>query len=569
MTDEVIAHDVDVVVVGTGAGGLLTALRCHDLGLKVLVIEKSHYVGGTSALSGGGFWAPGNHLMGENAGKDREEASKYLRHIMNVDELDDRLESFLDAAPQMVRYLTDIGMEPAVFPSLPDYRPNVPGSVMSGRGLYMAEMDAAELGDDLRHLREPAATWKIFNRYVITMEDGFLLATQTRGWKRRILSLFARYWLDVPWRLRTRRDRRLTLGNALVGRLLVGIRKRGIRIERNLGLVRLINDRDHITGVVAVRDGVEHEIHARRGVVLATGGFEHNQVMRDAHLPVPTSAAWSLTPGSNTGDGIRAAQAVGAQTELLDLAWWIPVVSLPLVEAPDKVAAHIIFRQPHMVIVNRKGDRFTNEATPYDCFSIDQINDHLATGGTVPAWGIFDANFRKKYTCGNILPSFVTPDSALPKAWWDSYIYRADTIEALAEKIGLDPSKLQGVITRTNGFAAAGVDPEFGRGSSAFDRLVCGDPRLKPNAALGPINKGPYYAIRIDLGDMGTKGGLRIDKHARVVRKDSTPIDGLYATGNTTGTIFNRAYPGSGSTLGPAMTFAFIAANHMANHATN
>jgi 3-oxosteroid 1-dehydrogenase len=303
-------------------------------------------------------------------------------------------------------------------------------------------------------------------------------------------------------------------------------------------------------------------------VILATGGFEHNQVMRDANLPVPTSTTWSLTPGSNTGDGIRAAQSVGASVELLDQAWWFPVVTLPLIEAPDRVMAHILFRLPHMVIVNRNGDRFTNEAAAYDRFGADMIQDQIKTGANVPAWMIFDATFRTKYTCGSIMPSIVMPDALLPSAWWDSYIYRASTVEELAEKIGLSPTKLGGVVGRMNDYAAAGADPEFGRGSTDFDRIMAGDPNLKPNPALGPINKAPFYAVRVDLGDLGTKGGVRIDKHARVLDGDAHPIEGLYATGNTTGAVFGHAYPGAGATLGPAMTFGFIAANDLNAPAT-
>jgi 3-oxosteroid 1-dehydrogenase len=286
--------------------------------------------------------------------------------------------------------------------------------------------------------------------------------------------------------------------------------------------------------------------------------------MRDAHHPIRTSTAWSMTPGSNTGDGIRAGQAIGAQAELLEEAWWFPVIQLPLIEAPDKMAACIIYRLPHMVCVNRLGDRFTNEACAYDRFGRDMIRNQIETGANAPAWMIFDATFRAKYTCGTIMPSSVMPDRWLPPAWWDAYLYRAPTVAELARKIEIDPAKLESVVQRINDYAASGVDPEFGRGSTEFDRMMAGDPRVKPNPALGPIDRAPFYAVRIELGDLGTKGGLRVDEQARVVATDGQPIPGLYAAGNCTGSIFGRAYPGPGGTLGPAMTFGYIAANSIA-----
>lgn len=554
--------DYDVIVVGTGAGGLLAAVRCHDLGLKVLVIEKSHYVGGTSALSGGGFWVPFNHLM--DSGDDRETAAAYLRAIMGADTTDERVSAFLDNGPAMVRYLEQAGMRPAVFPLLPDYFSEIAGAKLGGRGLYFPDMDAARLGDALDHMREPATTWKLFNRYTIDMADGALLASRGRGWIRRTIHIVARYWLNIPWRLKTRRDRRLTLGNALIGNLLVAARERGIRIERNLGLVRLTRDGGAVTGVTAKRDGIEHRLTAARGVILATGGFEHNQAMRDQYLPVPTSTTSSLTPGSNTGDSILAGRAIGADTEWLDQGWWFPVVQLPLLEAPDKLMAHILFRMPHMVCVNRLTERFTNESAAYDRFGRDMIRDQIRTGANTPCWMIFDATFRAKYMCGSIMPSLVMPDRMVPAAWWDAYIYRAPSVAELATKICLDPVKLEGVVRRMNNYAAAGADPEFGRGGTDFDRIMASDPRVKPNPALGPIDRPPFYAVRVDLGDLGTKGGLRIDQHARVLSPDGTAIPGLYAAGNCTGSIFGHAYPGPGGTLGPAMTFAYIAANDIA-----
>jgi 3-oxosteroid 1-dehydrogenase len=220
-------------------------------------------------------------------------------------------------------------------------------------------------------------------------------------------------------------------------------------------------------------------------------------------------------------------------------------------------------RHPNSIMVNRTGERFANESCSYDQFGIAVVADQRRTGANAPCWMIFDANYRSKYACGGILPNIVMPDRKIPQHWWDQYIYRAGAIGELADKIGIPAARLEETVRQFNGYAANGVDTLFGRGNSQYDRHF-GDPSVKPNPCLGPVDRAPFYAVRIELGDLGSKGGLKANAHAQVVNRHDDPIVGLYAVGNSSGCAFGDCYPGAGGTLGPAMTFGFVAVNHIA-----
>jgi 3-oxosteroid 1-dehydrogenase len=406
----------------------------------------------------------------------------------------------------------------------------------------------------------------MFNRYAVDLRQSFALSQRRSGWQWVAAKILLKYWLDVRWRMKTRRDRRATMGAALIAGLRRELNRRGVPVFLNTGLERLEVVEGRVVGVGLSSSRTPAYLRAH-AVVLAAGGFEQNQAMRDRCMRVPTEAKWSLTPpGANTGDAIRAGEAIGAATEFMDCAWWAPSMQLPSRDVPNVDVTHPMFfdhRHPHSVCVNRLGSRFVNESCSYDRFGIAMLDDHRRTGANVPCWMIFDATYRAKYACGGIMPSPVTPDRKIPPDWWDNYLYRADSIEALAEKLGLESGRLARVIGEMNGYAAAGVDLEYGRGGEVYDRYF-GDARVSPNPCLGPIDEPPYYAIRIDLGDLGTKGGLKADEHARVLDRQGDPIPGLYAAGNSSASVFGNCYPGSGGTLGPALTFAFIAANNIA-----
>ncbi len=371
----------------------------------------------------------------------------------------------------------------------------------------------------------------------------------------------ARYWLDLPWRFRSKRDRRLTLGTSLVGSLRRSMIDRGIPLWLETPLESLVADGRRVTGVEAIQHGRIVRIRANRGVILAAGGFEHNQEMRDLYLPKPTQAQWTVTPPANTGDAIRAGHKLGAKLDLMDWAWWAPTVFVAGREG--RRAVFVERALPGCVMVNRAGQRFVDEAAPYQDIVTAMFADQEKTGANMPAWLIFDATFRRKYPIGPLLPGMIRPDSSLPANWADKVYFKADSLEALAKRIGVDPTGLADSVRRMNEYAKSGIDAQFGKGANGFDRYY-GDRNVKPNPCLGPIDKPPFYAMRIDPGDIGTKGGLLTDEFARVLREDGQPIAGLYATGNTSAAVMGPSYPGAGSTIGPAMTFGFVAAHHLA-----
>jgi 3-oxosteroid 1-dehydrogenase len=426
------------------------------------------------------------------------------------------------------------------------------------------------LGEAFWYLREPSLAFRLLNRYSLDLTESFTLSARPPGWRRIAARILIRYWCDLGWRLKTGRDRRLTMGNALIGSLCKAMLERGVPVALRTSLTGLLVEDGRVSSVEVLHNEQPISVKARRAVVLSAGGIEQSQALRDRYMPVPTRVAWSLTPKEgNSGDALIAAQAAGAATEFLDCAWWAPSMQLPSIEDSNVDVTHQMFfdhRHPNSVCVNRLGRRFVNESCPYDLFGIAMIEDQRRTGANTPCWFVFDADYRSKYTAGGILPSTVTPDRRIPQEWWDTYIYRADSIAELAAKIGIDPEALTNTVENMNRFARSGVDDEFGRGSGAYDRYF-GDPRSQPNPCLGSIERPPYYAVRIDLGDLGSKGGLKADAAARVLRDDGSTIEGLYAVGNSAGSPFGDCYPGSGGTLGPATVFAFVAANDIANRA--
>ena len=558
----IIGEAYDVVVVGSGAAGMLAAIRLSDEGLRPIVVEKSPYYGGTSAISGGEFWIPGNHLM-EIEDSDAL-VTTYLNTISGGEIRPDLLGRYLTAGRAMARYLEKIGIKLEPHTGTPDYFSEYP-SAIGDRSLTVVPFDGAKaLGDELFKMREASPLFTFMNRYAMTANEGGTLALRLPGWRSVLMRLLASYWLDIPRRLKTRRDRRLTLGGALVGSLRKAMIERSIPLMLNTELVELTTSEGTVTGGAFRHLGQNCLLQARCAVILATGGFEHNQTMRDRYFPFPTRSESSMAPGTNTGDGIRAAAAVGADTELLDQANWWPTTLLPNGVA-NSLTAHFVFRNPHSICVNRLGRRFLDESCSYDRFGRAMIEEHRKTGAGIPAWIIFDAECRRRYLCGGLLPGRIKPDESLPLEWWDTYVFRAETLAELASKIDVDQANLIESVKQINEYAASGVDPDFGRGNHAYDRILGGgDPSIHPNPCLAPLSKSPFYAMRINLGDLGTKGGLRTDANGQVLASQGSPIKGLYAVGNTTASVFRRCYPGPGTTLGPAMTFAFESAGHIA-----
>jgi len=559
----------DLIVVGSGAAGAMAALRGADLGLSVLIVEKAHQFGGTSATSGGVMWVPGHGLDGDQ-GDSAAEALRYLRSVIGVPVDAERLVAYVDRAPEMLRFLKDSGV-PVMAAAWPDYFPEAPGA-RADRSIICPTFDGRQLGDDRYPLmRAQYGRFTLFRRYAMDLGQTFALMMQQRGWRWTAAKMIARYWLDIGTRRLSARDRRFTQGAGLMGALYQQLFARAVELRLETALEELTLGADgRVSGITVRRFGQVQQIAAHHGVVLAAGGFEWNQALRERFYPVPGLARHSSTPEEgNRGDALIAAEAIGASLAHTDQGWWIPTMTLP---APGAANFHEIHQaafdvgRPWSVCVNRLGLRFVNEATGYDRFGQAMVADQVKTGANMPCWLIFDAKFRAKFSAGGLIPTVHTPDHRIPGHWWDHYVFRAGSIEELARKINIAPQALSETVQVMNGYAQTGVDPEFGRGGNIYDRFF-GDPGVTPNPNLGPIDTAPFYAVPINNGDLGTKGGLRCDAQARVLDGGGRPIPHLYAAGNCAASPFGDCYPGAGATIGPALTFGFVAAEDIASRA--
>lgn len=544
-------HTRDFVVVGSGGGGMTAALSAADSGLDTLVVEKGAMYGGTTGISGGGIWIPNNPTLRARGHDDsRESIRRYLDLLTDGRVPAARLDAFVDHGPAAMELLgRSKWMRFFWTKGYADYHPELEGGRPLGRSIEAVPFDTRALGEDEEHqrpnsLKGPLGLW-------VTSRDYHDLAMVKRTWRGRRASLVA------AWRVSSnvvRRRHMSTGGRALVARLRMALKDAGIPLWLRTPMTSLVTEDGRVTGVVVEREGRQVRIRARHGVLLATGGFDHNQELRDRYLPEGGTDNRSAGAQENTGDGILAGQQLGAALDFMDDAWWMPSVRHPSGATVPLVSERCI---PPSVIVGPEGRRFTNESSPYVNFVHDQLE-----GRHVPAWFVMDAKARARYPFAQILPGM-----PFPKEFYETgMVHRATTIDALATAIGAPPAELTATVERFNGFARTGHDTDFGRGDSAHDRYY-GDPTLK-NPNLDVIDKAPYYAVRIDVGDLGTKGGLVCDEHSRVLREDGSAVAGLYATGNTSASVMGHEYAGPGATIGPAIVFGHIAARHAAAHAT-
>lgn len=554
----------DLVVVGSGAGAMLGAVRAADEGLSVLVVEKSEFVGGTSAISGGGIWVPCNDDMPRAGLRDSIDAAfRYMKTCVRGLASDDRVLAYVESARTLARYLGEIGVPYRCVPLYSDYYPTLEGGRPGGRTMDAVPFNARKLGlEALQTLRPANPGQLVFGRVEMTaFEAHSMLAREFKG-MLMLAWIMLRYFLDYPWRSKTARDRRLTGGHALLGGLYWAARQRGIPIWCKSPMKSLVAESGRVAGVVVSREGSDVTVRARKAVLLAAGGFERNQQMREQYLPKPTNQAWTATPPNcNTGDAIRAGAEVGGALKLMDLAWGTPTMEVP---REEKFRGIFVERSlPGCMVVNAQGERFVNESGPYPEFQQAMLANHAKSGGAVPAWFVFDADFRSRYPIGPLMPSKAVPDSKLRPNWLSTVYWKADTLEALAAQIGVDPKGLVASAAKMTEYARTGKDLDFDRGGNSFDRYYS-DPHVRPNPNLAPIAKPPFYAIKLLPGDIGTKGGLLTDRDARVLDAQGAPIKGLYCVGNNAASVMGPSYPGAGATIGPAMTFAYRAIAHMA-----
>jgi 3-oxosteroid 1-dehydrogenase len=542
----------DVVVVGSGAAGMTAALTAAHRGLAVLVVEKAGRFGGSTARSGGGVWVPNNEVLRRAGVPDTPElAADYLAHLLGDTVPEARRRAVLEHGPAMLELVrAHTPLEFAWVPGYADYYPEAPGGMPQGRSIEPKPLNAAVLGAELAHLNPPylasagglaitAADYKWLN----------LIARHPRG-PLRAGRVFGRRLLDA-----LRRRRTLTMGQALAAGLRAGLAARGVPVWLDTPLVDLVRDSERITGVRVRRGGAEEVVPARLGVIVASGGFEHNAAMRTKYQRGPIGTEWSTGAAENTGDGIEAGQRAGADVDLMDDAWWGP--SIPLTRGPYFCLAERAL--PGSILVNAAAERFVNEAVPYVDAVHAMYDGHARGVDHIPCWLIVDQRYRNRYPFAGLRPR-----QPFPKRWYRAgAVYSADTLDRLATAIGLPADALRATVDEFNAFARTGRDERFGRGDSAYDRYY-GDPRQRPNPCLAPLELAPYHAVRIVPGDLGTKGGLRVDERSRVLRADGSPIAGLYAAGNASASVMSRTYAGAGATIGPAMTGGYLAALDLA-----
>ncbi len=543
----------DVVIVGSGAAGMTAGLTAARHGLRAVVVEKARRFGGSTARSGGGVWIPNNDALRRDGVRDTaEDARAYLAHIVGDAVADDRQQAFLDHGPAM---LSDVLRESPLrmrwVPGYADYYPEAPGGRGGGRSVEPAVLDGRVLGEHLGELERDYV--RSPRNLVITQADfrklNLLMRRPTSA--LRALRVGIRwFWGNITGK------RLLARGQALAAGLRVGLRDAGVPLWLDTPMLDLDqNASGRVTGIVVERDGERTTLHARLGVVLTAGGFERDDTMRKQYQRPPIGTEWTVGAKANTGDAIRAGQQAGAAVDLMDDAWWGP--SVPLSGGPWFCLAERTL--PGCLMVNGEGRRFVNEAAPY----IDAVHAMYGEGDgparNMPTWLILDQRYRNRYVFAGL-----GPRQSFPGRWRKvGAVHTARTLDSLADKIGLPPGDLRATVEQFNAFARTGEDTEFGRGDSVYDRYY-GDPTVRPNPCLAELRVPPFHAVRIVPGDLGTKGGLVTDVDARVLREDASTIPGLYAAGNTSSAVMGHTYAGPGATLGPAMTFAHLAVEHLA-----
>ncbi len=554
----------DVVVVGSGAAGMVAALTAAHQGLSTVVVEKAPHYGGSTARSGGGVWIPNNEVLKRDGVKDTAaEARKYLHAIIGDVVPAEKIDTYLDRSPEMLSFvLKNSPLKLCWVPEYSDYYPETPGGKATGRSVEPKPFNAKKLGPDEKGLEPPYG--KVPLNMVVLQQD-YVRLNQLKRHPRGVLRSI-KVGVRSVWANATGKNL-VGMGRALIAPLRIGLQKAGVPVLLNTALTDLYVEDGVVRGIYVVGSGDSAGaeptlIRARKGVILGSGGFEHNQEMRTKYQRQPITTEWTVGAVANTGDGIVAAEKLGAALELMEDSWWGPTV--PLVDAPWFALSER--NSPGSIIVNLNGKRFMNESMPYveACHHMygGEYGQGPGPGENVPAWLIFDQQYRDRYIFAGLQPG-----QRIPKKWLESgVVVKADSLAELAEKTGLAADSLNATIERFNGFARAGVDEDFHRGESAYDRYY-GDPTNKPNPNLGEIKNGPFYAAKMVPGDLGTKGGIRTDVHGRALRDDNTVIEGLYAAGNVSSPVMGHTYPGPGGTIGPAMTFGYLAALHLAGKA--
>ncbi|GAB3663412.1 3-oxosteroid 1-dehydrogenase [Actinocorallia lasiicapitis] len=545
------AATYDVVVVGSGAAGMTAALTAAGRGLSVLVVDKAAKFGGSAARSGAGIWLPNNSvILAAGVPDTPAKARTYLDAVVGSEVPADRKAAFLAKGPEMLDFV--MAHSPSRFlwmNGYSDYYPGLPGGMPNGRSIEPAMFDGNLLGAEKANLN-PAYIPTPAGVTIYSQEYRWLNLAAVNARGTAVAAETVARWVKA----KAEGKDPMTMGQALAGGLRAGLLQANVPVWLNSPLTALLHDPSgRVTGVTVTRDGAAQTINATRGVIVCSGGFEHNAAMRAAYQQQPIGTDWTVGASSNTGDGILAGIAAGAKVSLMEDSWWGPTIPLP--DEPYFCLSERTL--PGGFIVNQAGRRFVNEAAPYS----DVVHVMYAKNGTspdIPCWLIVDQNYRNRYLFKDIPPTF-----PFPASWYDAgAVRKAWTIPELADRIGVPRSNFWNTYTRFNWFATTGRDTDFGRGDSVYDHYFT-DPGVGPNSCLAPLLVPPFYAFKIVPGDLGTKGGMETDARARVLNGAGQVIPGLYAAGNCSSAVMGHSYAGAGSTIGPAMTFGYIAAQDL------
>jgi 3-oxosteroid 1-dehydrogenase len=550
-------RSVDLVIAGSGGGGMVAGLAAVDAGLQPLIVEKQALIGGSTGLSGGIVWMPNNPLMrADGIADSHEDGLAYLADVVGdigAASSAARREMFLTAGYEMINFLVRRGVRLIRCAGWSDYYPNHKGGNASGRAVEGIPFDAAELGAWRDKLQPSLA--KNYGYVVLTNE---LRSIQYFNRAPHAFAVATKVFARTN-AARVARRQILTNGASLIGQMLkalIDLSDGQPPLWTNAAMDDLIVEDGRVLGARIILDGAAVNIEARKGVLLAAGGFGHNAEMRRQYGgDQPNEGKWSIANAGDTGEALQTAMRLGAKTDLLDEAWWLPSVFI----ANGGAAAASLGsgrQRPGAIYVDSTGRRFCNESNSYV-----EVGKAMYANRAVPCWMIFDDGYVRRYvTSTNPLKRNQTLPSQLIES---GAVKRAGSLGELADQIDLPADELARTVQRFNKFATKGLDPDFGRGQSAYNDCL-GDPGYRPNAALGPLDRAPYYATRVLLADVGTCGGVITNEHAQVLDEQDRVIEGLYATGNTTATVMGRTYPGAGASIANTMVFGYVAARHAA-----
>jgi succinate dehydrogenase/fumarate reductase flavoprotein subunit len=557
-------YECDALVVGSGCAGLSAAVTAGHCGLNVLIVEKEPRFGGTTARSGGWLWIPGTSLARDwGIVESPDQARTYLRHEAGNSFDAARVDAFLTAGPEAVNFfMTNTAVRFDMPLTFPDYHAEAPGGAQGGRSMVTRPFDGRELGAHIKHIGSPLPELTIFGIMLGSGKDivHFMRATKSPASALYVARRLSKHFVDV---VRHGRGMTLTNGNALAGRLAKSAFDLDIPLWLSSPVRELIVEDGNVCGAIVERDERLVRVRVKRGVILACGGFPHDVARRKTMFPhAPTGKEhWSPGPAGNTGDGLRMAEQAGGRVEdtLPNAAAWVPVSITMRKDGSQGVMPHFIDRaKPGVIAVTREGVRFANEGNSYHDF-VQAMVKAAKPGGEISAFLVCDHRALRKYGLGCV-PPFPMPIGRYIR---NRYLKRGATLAELAAEAGIDAKGLEATVAEFNVAAAEGRDPAFGKGSRAYNRYQ-GDALHGPNPCIAPIKDGPFYAIKLVIGDLGTYAGIKTDEHARALDAAGRPIAGLYAIGNDMASIMGGNYPGAGITLGPALTFGYIAGRHIA-----